>query len=104
MVKYNIIIKDSDKKGKRYKAIINDTKTVHFGSSQHSNYNLHKDKERKTRYLKRHKKNEKWNLSGIKTAGFYSRWLLWGKYTSLNQNIDYLNKRYKSIHIKYVNK
>jgi hypothetical protein len=42
-----------------------------------SDYTIHKDPERKQRYISRHKKNENWTKSGINTAGFWSRWLLW---------------------------
>ncbi len=35
-----------------------------------------KDEERKLRYIKRHN-SENWTKSGIDSAGFWSRWLLW---------------------------
>lgn len=54
-------------------------KTIHFGASGMSDYTKHKDKERLNRYITRHKKNENWGKSGINTAGFWSRWLLWNK-------------------------
>ena len=31
------------------------------------------------RYINRHKDKEDWNLSGIKTAGFYANNILWNK-------------------------
>ena len=43
-----------------------------------SDFTIHKDEARKQRYINRHKNgNENWNKSGIDTAGFWSRWLLW---------------------------
>ena len=41
----------------------------------------HKDEARKQRYINRHKNNEIWSKSGVDTAGFWSRWLLWNKPT-----------------------
>ncbi len=39
-------------------------------------FTIHKDEERKLRYIKRHN-NENWTKSGINSAGFWSRWMLW---------------------------
>lgn len=58
-----------------------DGKTIHFGAAGMSDYTKHKDASRKQRYITRHKKKEKWTKAGIKTAGFWSRWLLWNKPT-----------------------
>jgi hypothetical protein len=52
----NIIIKPSTKPDKKYMAIIDDKKTVHFGAAGMSDYTKHKDKERKERYLARHRR------------------------------------------------
>ena len=41
-------------------------------------------KKKKSAYLERHgadKAGEDWTKSGRKTAGFYSRWVLWNKST-----------------------
>lgn len=54
-------------------------KTVHFGASSYQSYEVHKDPERKKRYENRHKSRENWSKSGIKTAGFWSKWILWNK-------------------------
>lgn len=59
-----------------------DGKTIHFGARGYSDFTKHKDKERMARYIVRHKRGgETWTKSGIKTAGFWSRWLLWNKPT-----------------------
>jgi hypothetical protein len=61
-----------------------DNKTIHFGSSAHADYTLHPKAirdERKNSYINRHQSRENWGRSGIKTAGFWSRWLLWNKST-----------------------
>ena len=54
-----------------------------------------KNTDRKERYIDRHKNNEDWNKSGAKTAGFYSKHVLWKKPT-LKASIDDINKRFKS--------
>jgi len=70
----------SDGKHKYY--IITKTgRKVSFGAIGYDDYTKHKDPERKQRYIDRHKNNEDWNKSGIDTAGFWSRWFLWGEPT-----------------------
>ncbi len=66
----------SDKPNKKYYIITNDNKKVNFGQASASDFTIHKDEERKLRYIKRHN-NENWTKSGIYSAGFWSRWLLW---------------------------
>lgn len=75
-----IYLSKSTRPDKKYMVKV-ENKTVHFGAEGMSDYTKHKDKERKQRYISRHKKRENWNKSGIKTAGFWSRWLLWGEPT-----------------------
>ena len=82
------------KKDKKIKAVIYGKKTIHFGAAGMSDYTKHKDDERKQRYIDRHKKNENWTASGVDTAGFMSKHLLWGEKT-LNGSIDKLNKNHK---------
>ena len=73
----DIIIKKSDKKDKKYDAIIEGKKTVSFGQANASDFTKHKDEERKENYINRHRKNEDWD--NHETAGFYSRWITLGK-------------------------
>lgn len=56
--------------------------TVNFGAKGYQDYTMHHDPERKRRYLIRHQRRENWN--NPRTAGFWSRWLLWES-PSLNQ-------------------
>ena len=67
----------SDKPNKKYYIITNDDKKVYFGAAGYSDFTLHKNEARKNLYINRHKKNENWTKSGINSAGFWSRWLLW---------------------------
>ena len=67
----------SNKPDKKYYIITNDNKKVYFGAAGMSDFTHHKDEQRKQRYINRHKNNEVWDKSGIDTAGFWARWLLW---------------------------
>ncbi len=62
----------SDKPDKKYYIITNDNKKVYFGSSNYSDFTIHKDEARRQRYVARHEKNENWSKSGINTAGWWS--------------------------------
>ena len=75
-----IFLSRSSSPRKKYMVRVN-KKTIHFGAKGMSDYTIHKDPERKQRYIQRHKTNEDWTKSGIGTAGFWSRWLLWGEPT-----------------------
>lgn len=48
-----------------------------FGHSVYEDYTIHKDYDRKKRCMNRHAKHEDWHKSGLHTAGFWSRRLLW---------------------------
>jgi len=72
-----IVITKSKTKDKKYDAIIDGRKTIHFGAKGYSDFTIHKDEERKDRYINRHKKTENWN--NPKTAGFYAKNILWNK-------------------------
>ena len=61
----------------KFTATFSDGSKVHFGRKGYSDYTKHKDPQRMMRYLTRHRSRENWTRSGAKTAGFWSRWLLW---------------------------
>ncbi len=65
----------------KYYIITASGKTVYFGAIGYEDYTIHKDPIRKARYIARHKNKENWTKSGINTAGFWSRWLLWNQLT-----------------------
>lgn len=85
-------IKKSSKKDKKMKATFNDKKTIHFGASGMSDYTKHKDKERKQKYINRHKKRENWNKPD--TAGSLSRFILWGPSGDIKKNIKYYKNKF----------
>ena len=96
----NIIIKKSTNKNKKFMIIItsdNRKKTLYIGSQGMSDYTIHKNDERKQRYIQRHKKRENWN--DIYSRGFYSRWILWNKKT-IKSSIADTNKRF-NLHIRF---
>lgn len=75
-------------------------KTVHFGQAGAEDYTIHKDEERKQRYIDRHKAREDWTKSGIDTPGFFSRWLTWNK-ESISGSIADIESRF-NVDIKRV--
>ena len=96
------IIKSPDRK-KKFRAVLEDGRTVDFGASGYSDYTKHKNPSRMRSYVLRHggrvpkrtiaerepkqiqdmmldvtsSDKEDWKLSGIDGAGFWSRWYLW---------------------------
>ena len=85
MTKTTAYLRKSTRSDKKYMVTVikpNGTKkTVHFGQDGYSDYTKHKDKDRMKRYESRHKPRENWTKSGIDTAGFWSKWILWNKPT-----------------------
>ena len=81
----------SDKPEKKYYIITKDNKRVYFGAAGYSDFTQHKDEDRRQRYVARHEKNEDWSKSGIDTAGFWSRWLLWHK-TTIKESYEDIKK------------
>jgi hypothetical protein len=69
-------------------------KTIHFGAKGYSDYTIHKDKERMKRYTDRHKGKEKWNKSGMYSAGFWAKHILWNK-PSLRASINDTSRKFK---------
>lgn len=61
----------------KYYIITKTGKKISFGSYGYSDMTQHKDESRKQRYINRHKNKENWNKTGIDTAGWWSKFLLW---------------------------
>ena len=91
------VIKPSHLQNKKYDAVIDDKKTIPFGQRGASDYTIHKDDERKERYINRRKKNEDWD--NICTAGFWSKNILWNKKT-ITESIKDTNNRFKNFNVK----
>ena len=73
----------SSRKNNKYMVKLPGGKKVHFGSSKNEDYTIHKDKERRDKYLSRAKKikNKKGELTYTKpeSSNYWSVNLLWPK-------------------------
>jgi len=92
-----VVISPSKSKGKKLTAIFYDKdnkkiKTVHFGSAGMSDFTIHKDEDRKKRYLDRHRARENWN--DAMSAGSLARFVLWNLPTRKASIADY-KRRFK---------
>ena len=79
----------------KYYIITKSGRKVLFGAAGYSDYTKHKDKDRKQRYIDRHKDKENWGKTGIDTAGFWSYHLLWNKPT--------IKESYNDIRTRFLN-
>ena len=112
------IIRSPDSK-KKFRAILEDNRTVDFGARGYSDYTKHKNPLRMRLYVQRHggripvsilkEKNaskvhkqmlkiersdkEDWSIRGIDTAGFWSRWYLWS-YPNFQDVKRYMHSRF----------
>jgi len=67
-----------------------DNKKIHFGAKNMSDYTIHKDDKRKSNYINRHQKREKWDEIN---PGSLSRYILW-EYKDLDKAIKEYGKRF----------
>ncbi len=89
-----IILKKSNRKGKRYFISMPQFgHSHHFGSKDGRTYIDGRTDKEKTAWISRHKSDKGWNdkHSGI----YYSRHLLWGKFPDLKKNVKELEKLLK---------
>ena len=86
----NVVIKPSTKRDKKLDAVFSNGKVVSFGAKGYSDYTLHKDPERKSRYLARHSGDPK----SITTPGGLARDILWSK-PSLSEAVQYAAKKHR---------
>lgn len=95
-----ISIKKSPKKDKKYVASFcknGRIKQTHFGAKGYQNYGgvgkaRHLSKERKKRYIQRHKSRENWK--DPTSAGALSRYVLWDK-PSFREGVASFKRRFK---------
>lgn len=118
------IVRSPNRK-KKFRAILEDGRTVDFGASGYSDYTKHKTPSRMRSYVLRHggrvprrtiaerdpnkiqtlmlgvnsSDKEDWKISGIDGAGFWSRWYLWS-YPDFEGVKKFMSKRFG---IKFVN-
>ena len=75
-----IVIAPSSRAGYKYMAS-DGSRTTHFGAKGYKDYTTHRGEKRRRLYLARHASRENWGRSGVMTAGWLSRYLLWEKPT-----------------------
>lgn len=82
-MKFKSLVKATDGVHKFVATVVNSKgeHKIKFGAKGYSDYTKHKDDNRKQRYIIRHRTRENWTRTGIFTAGFWSRWILWNKKT-----------------------
>lgn len=68
-------------------------KTVKFGAAGMSDFTKNHDEERKKSYIARHAKTENWTASGVDTAGFWSKHLLWSG-SSVTSSLAAIKSKY----------
>lgn len=109
----------SPKTNKKFRVSFENGKYVDFGADGYSDYTIHEDPMRMRSYVSRHggeildkiknqkdknivhkdmlsvseSSSENWTESGIYTAGFWSRWLLWSE-PSLNEAKKHISASY----------
>ncbi len=115
---YAVVITRSPNRLKKFRAVITDgrlTTSVDFGQAGASDYTIHKEFPRMVRYVARHahpsdlegvrniervnSTKERWGIDGIRTAGFWSRWLLWSR-PSLRGAVRYIQSKFRSVRIR----
>ena len=87
-----VVISKSTNKNKKFDVNI-DGKQISFGAVGYEDFTTHKHPKRKDLYIARHAKREDWDKSGIKTAGYWSKHLLWNKDT-LHKSIDDISRKH----------
>ncbi len=87
-------VEKSDRKNKRFVAIFNNGKRIHFGFKGGKTYLDHKDKEKRKNYRARHDVLEKKFYTDPKRPATLSRFILWGEATNLNQAIKDYEKKF----------
>ena len=90
-------LEKSNKAGKKFKAVLDNGKTIDFGSNVSQTYVEGASKSKRDNYLKRHlanstEKNHIENL--VMSPALLSASLLWNT-PSLKKNIELLNKKLK---------
>ena len=94
----DVVISKSDNKNKKYKAVIDGKKTVHFGHSSYDDFTTHKNSKRRDNYIARTSKQDH-SKQNVASPAWMSRFILWEKPT-LKGAVESANKKYKDINIK----
>ena len=85
----------STRQDKRMMAVFKDgekERTTHFGFRGGSTYIDNKSQQKRAAYIARHRVNE--NFNDPDSAGALARWILWGRSTSLRENIKAFKRKF----------
>ncbi len=105
-MKFQAVLSKSNRPAKKYMVdlLITDPeygetrRKIHFGASGMEDYTIHKDEERKRKYINRHSqiylKDGSRAIDSILSPAFWAMNLLWNKPT-LTESIGDLKKKYK---------
>ncbi len=94
-------IEKSQKPYKRFTVTMDNGHTFDFGYKTGSTYLDHKDRDKRYNYLKRHLANDterKLIKNLVPSPSLFSAMLLWGPYTNVYSNIDFLNRLWAMKH------
>ena len=95
---YSVDIKKSPKKQKKLRAVFKNKdgkiiKQTDFGAAGMNDFTLTKDKDARSRYRKRHRKDL--DTKDFKRAGYLSFYVLWGNSSNLDEAIKDYKIRFK---------
>ena len=91
------IRKSLNRPSKKYRITNNyNNDVIYIGDSAYQDFTQHGDESRKVNYLRRHQPKQDWTRSGIYTAGFWARWLLWNQPTLEDSKFD-IEKKFKIV-------
>jgi len=91
-------IHNSGFKTKRFLVVLDDGSNYNFGLKTGSTYIDHHDEKKRDNYRARHLGNQKEKQlieSFTPSPALFSFYILWGPYTNINENIQFLNKKLK---------
>ena len=94
-----VLLTKSPHSEKKFRVVLENGRSVNFGAKGYQDFTQHGDPDRMRLYVIRHRARENWKRSGIDTAGFWSRWLLWSK-PSLDQAIKFIKQKFGIIIVK----
>jgi len=92
----DIVISPSTNLNKKYKAVINGRKTIHFGHSSYDDFTTHNDPKRRDNYIARTSKQDH-SKQNIASPAWMSRFIAWEKPT-LKGAVASANKKHKDVH------
>jgi len=93
-----IHITKSKKKDKRFKVFLDNGDEYDFGLKDGETYIDHKNKVKRMNYWLRHIANKRENelISNLEASpSVFSAYLLWGKYSNLRDNVEWLNSLFE---------